>query len=165
VAVPRATIGVTVVVAGVGRLVRGTPGTGRAARAVFSVPVLAVLAALVLLVVLPRTALFKDSYDYVARRYLVSPESTTSTLLDESEMRILDEVDRIVPEHAVVAGQPWDGSVLEYVLDLGGENFWGDDGARFAGLDGLVAAGVAEEVARVDDSRLLRVTACEGTEG
>lgn len=211
-AVPLATIGLTVVVAGVASLVRGTPGTGRAARAVFSVPALAVLAALVLLVVLPRTALFKDSYDYVARRYVVSPESTTSTLLDESEMRILDEVDRIVPEDAVVAGQPWDGSVLvwaltdretlyphlrmplegdravvaerlnqaaedpevcaavtrlglEYVLDLGGENFWGDDGAWFAGLDGLVAAGVAEEVARVDDSRLLRVTACEGTEG
>ncbi|GED09659.1 DUF6541 family protein [Cellulosimicrobium cellulans] len=211
-AVPLATIGLTVVVAGVASLVQGSAGVGKVARAVFSVPVLAVLAALVLVVVLPRTTLFKNSYDYVAHRYELSPESTTGTLVDESEMRILDEVDRIVPEDAVVAGQPWDGSVLvwaltdretlyphlrmplegdravvadrlnqagedpevceavtrlglEYVLDLGGENFWGDDGARYAGLDGLVAAGVAEEVARVEDSRLLRITACAGTEG
>ncbi|WP_336723935.1 DUF6541 family protein [Cellulosimicrobium cellulans] len=206
-AVPLATIGLTVAVTGVATLVRGAPRAGRATRAVFSVPVLAVLAALTLVVLLPRTTLFKDSYDYVAHRYLLAPDSSSATLVDESELALLDEVERIVPEDAVIAGQPWDGSVLvwalsdrealfphlrmpmdvdralvaehlaeagsdprvcdavsrlgvRYVLELGGENFWDDDGARFAGLDGLVAAGVAEEVARVEDSRLLHITAC-----
>ena len=206
-AVPLATIGLTVAVTGVATLVRGAPQAGRAARAVFSVPVLAVIAALALVVLLPRTTLFKDSYDYVAHRYLLAPDSSSATLVDESELALLDEVERIVPEDAVIAGQPWDGSVLvwalsgrealfphlrmpmdadralvaehldeagsdprvcdavsrlgvQYVLELGGENFWDDDGARFAGLDGLVAAGVAEEVARVEDSRLLHITAC-----
>ncbi|MBE9925729.1 hypothetical protein G8C93_07460 [Cellulosimicrobium cellulans] len=211
-AVPLATIGATVVVAGVASLARSAVAPSRLARSVFSLPVLAVLAGLVLVVLLPRTTLFKDSYDYVGHRYLLSSESTTGTLVDESEMQLLDEVEQIVPEGAVVAGQPWDGSVLvwalsdretlfphlrmpldgdrgvvagrlneaaddpqvceavsrlglEYVLDMGGENFWGDDGARFAGLEGLVAAGVAEEVARVEDSRLLRITACGDVEG
>lgn len=208
IAVPLAVIGLTTVVVGVSRLARDMLRRGRAERALFSVPVLAVIAALALVVLLPRTTLFKASYSYVSNRYQMTSESSTRSLVDESELRMLDEVARIVPEDAIIAGHPWDGSVftwalvdremlfphlrmprdsdrelvaghlneanedprvceaverlgVEYVLDLGGEHYWIDDPDGYPGLEGLVQAGVAEEVARVEDSRLLRITACD----
>ncbi|MFC4556058.1 DUF6541 family protein [Georgenia faecalis] len=59
----------------------------------------------------------QQSFDELARGYHVDPTSTGSIgLLSANEMELLSELDEIVPEGVVVAGNPWDGSAMSWAV-------------------------------------------------
>ncbi|GAA2040812.1 hypothetical protein GCM10009819_28070 [Agromyces tropicus] len=115
VVLPIAVLGVLVIVRWLQRLLRTTrisrwrPVADRPAIAA------AVVAAVVLVALVPvtqdRTIAFER--DRLARAY--QPERT-DRVLSEDELALFEDVRELVPEDAVVAGNPWNGSALVYAF-------------------------------------------------
>lgn len=115
--VPLAVIGAWVVSRGIRDAVRGRAMAGsRCARAA-TIPAVVVLVAIVISVVLPRTMVYRQSFQYVADTYSLLPDPwVAETLVDAGELEMMDVVRREVPEGVSVAGDPWNGSALTWAL-------------------------------------------------
>ena len=60
-----------------------------------------------------RTQAMHDATLQVANRYQVTP---TSDILNQDEMNVINEIQKIVPKGDVIANNPWDGSAYIYAL-------------------------------------------------
>lgn len=60
-----------------------------------------------------RTPAMHDATLQVANRYQVTP---TSDILNQDEMNVINEIQKIVPKGDVIANNPWDGSAYIYAL-------------------------------------------------
>lgn len=60
-----------------------------------------------------RTQAMHDATLQVADRYKVTP---TSDILNQDEMNVINEIQKIVPKGDVIANNPWDGSAYIYAL-------------------------------------------------
>lgn len=60
-----------------------------------------------------RTPAMHDATLEVAKRYQVTP---TSDILNQDEMNVINEIQKIVPKGDVIANNPWDGSAYIYAL-------------------------------------------------
>ena len=60
-----------------------------------------------------RTQAMHDATLQVADRYKVAP---TSDILNQDEMNVINEIQKIVPKGDVIANNPWDGSAYIYAL-------------------------------------------------
>ena len=60
-----------------------------------------------------RTPAMHDATLQVAERYKVTP---TSDILNQDEMNVINEIQKIVPKGDVIANNPWDGSAYIYAL-------------------------------------------------
>ncbi|KLN35485.1 hypothetical protein FB00_06855 [Cellulosimicrobium funkei] len=113
--VPLATIGLATVVDGLSRLARDHGSDPRWLRAT-SFPVLAAVAALLVLVVLPRTDPYTGSIRYVRDAYSTPEAGRDNAFVDEDEVAMMDEIEQIVPEGVVIAGNPWNGASMTWAL-------------------------------------------------
>jgi hypothetical protein len=80
------------------------------------VPVITAAALLSIAAVLPRTEVYKDEFSYIRGAYTVEDPSVSEGLIDTDELALMGDVKRIVPEGAVVAGHPWNGSAMTWAL-------------------------------------------------
>lgn len=48
--------------------------------------------------------------------FAIAPAGTPGVMLDEDEYRFLEQLDELVPEGAVIAGNPWSGAALTWAL-------------------------------------------------
>ncbi|QFZ16174.1 DUF6541 family protein [Saccharothrix syringae] len=110
-AVPLAVLGVTRLAERLGGLLGDRPRAG-SRLALVRTPL--VLSLLVLLVLAPLTRFFYVEHNsaWMAGTYRVEPVPTGSTLVDDVEKGFLPELEERVPEDALVANNPWDGSAV-----------------------------------------------------
>jgi hypothetical protein len=114
-AVPLAVVGLTVVCLGLSNVAQGARPEAWWNRAT-SPTVLSVAAAVLLLLVLPRTGTFLTSFDYVRSTYATPTAEQENGFVDEDEVAMMETIAEVVPEDAVVAGNPWNGASMTWAL-------------------------------------------------
>lgn len=106
IAIPLAAYGVAVVAAVLARLVQRTSMTPRAA-------VAALVAVAVVVVGASQLVAVREAVVGASGGYRVTPDSA---LVSTDELALIDKLPELVPEDAVIAGNPWTGTGLAYAL-------------------------------------------------
>ena len=133
-ALPLLALGLYGTYAALGKALARLGLSSRSARA--SVPAVVVAAVFVSFNFLPiRTALGvgQDAFAGIVSTAASFNDGTFMDVFDEDERRFVEQVEKIVPEDALIVNQPYDGSLFAY--SLGGLNLYYRDMSGYGGED------------------------------